>query len=241
MAQQGGTYRSTQGMFSSCHSYSIEKPFVKERSSPNPPTQSRCDEREGSEEDWEIIRGFHSSFDLQLGWGKWKFSALSWERQDTGRNSVADGGKEDDKGCQILQSHSTPRIWSAWKLVYLLYLHYIVRLCEFKFTLLITKIEFDRFLDSKSRCPSSLWAVNFDKTTSPPLDFRLSVKWLRIPRLVFPTRTPRVLERQENNHFSMRTQGQTNRISIQQKSKLGLWKYSFHRTQEAAANRHNQI
>ncbi|KAK1503749.1 hypothetical protein CABS01_09138 [Colletotrichum abscissum] len=112
MAQQGGTYRSTQE----------EKPSIKERSSPNPPTQSRCDERKRSEEDWEIvknpkdepperqIRGFHSSFDLQLGWGKWKFSALSWEvnagsqqcdhhqRQDTGRNSVADGGREDDSG-----------------------------------------------------------------------------------------------------------------------------------------------
>ncbi|KAK1689923.1 hypothetical protein BDP55DRAFT_652033 [Colletotrichum godetiae] len=113
MAQQGGTYRISPE----------QKSPAKERSSSSsgPQAQSRCDEKEkGSEEDWEIvkdprdeqpqgpIRGFHSSFDLQLGWGKWKFSALSWEanagrqecdhQQRAGQDAIADGEKKDEDG-----------------------------------------------------------------------------------------------------------------------------------------------
>ncbi|KXH28885.1 hypothetical protein CSIM01_03535 [Colletotrichum simmondsii] len=112
MAQQGGTYRISPD----------PKLSVKERSRSDTPAQSRYEEKKGGEEDWEIVqnpkdeqperqvRGFHSSFDLKLGWGKWKFSALSWEmnagrqecdhhqRQDTGRDSITDGEKGDDGG-----------------------------------------------------------------------------------------------------------------------------------------------
>ncbi|WQF75222.1 hypothetical protein CDEST_00236 [Colletotrichum destructivum] len=78
MAQQGGTRRDPSGE-------AAAKVL-------DPATEAlRQDEREKlDDEGWEVVAkpgdeqqshgtGFSSSFDLQLGWGSWRTSVLSWD------------------------------------------------------------------------------------------------------------------------------------------------------------------
>ncbi|KAK2035203.1 hypothetical protein LX32DRAFT_255297 [Colletotrichum zoysiae] len=82
MAQQGGTCRATPGNGGK---------GATRGTGPAPPTTSSRDEKdEPGDGDWEVItkpekepasvgKGFSSSFDLQIGWGSWRTSLLSWD------------------------------------------------------------------------------------------------------------------------------------------------------------------
>ncbi|CCF47063.1 hypothetical protein CH063_15603 [Colletotrichum higginsianum] len=76
MAQQGGTCRDPSAVVKRLDSAA---------------SSSRQDQREKSDDEgWEVVAkpgneqkshgtGFSSSFDLQLGWGSWRTSVLSWD------------------------------------------------------------------------------------------------------------------------------------------------------------------
>ncbi|KAK1983902.1 hypothetical protein LZ30DRAFT_462632 [Colletotrichum cereale] len=104
MAQQGGAYRAPPG----------EGAAIGE-TKPAPPTPGRDENEKPGDGDWEVVskpddglssgrKGFFSSFDLQLGWGSWKTSVLSWDvsvrTEHThlpGSSQNKEKGREDDQ------------------------------------------------------------------------------------------------------------------------------------------------